>query len=157
MTPHELVFADMAVPLDDGSWVNAQVARVVEVLADYDPNLEVRWIPRERREEGDAAFAIVERCRDGGERVAFYVATEAEFDHRVLARVFAGDTAQTDVNARLEATNAAARALELKRELEERDNHREFAASVLASPLHSYRHAGLDWAKPNGGRQRARQ
>jgi len=148
-----LDLAAVAVPMSDGSWVSAKVARVAEIIADYDPRLEVRWLPRDRRAPGDSAFQIVEHCANGAEVVAFSVATEAEFDERVLARIFAADNRRDNVLDRLEAHNAAVRAVELKKALEEQEEARDVAAAVFASPLHSYRHAGLRLDRPHGGRR----
>jgi len=149
-----LDFALAAVPMSDGSWVSPRVARVAEIIADYDPRLEVRWLPRDKRLAGDAAFQIVEHTRDGHEVVAFTVASEAEFDERVLERIFLADNARADVQGRLEAHNAAVRAMELKKALEADEEARDIAATVFASPLNTYRHAGLRFDKPYGGRER---
>jgi hypothetical protein len=140
--------AEVAVPMSDGSWVSTKVARTAEIIADYDPNLEVRWIPRDRRNPGDDAFQIVQHCPDGAARVVMSVATEAEFDERVLERLWAADNAREDVQARLEAHNAAIRAMELKKQVEAAEEARDVAASVFASPLNRYVHNGLRYDLP---------
>lgn len=129
---------DLPVPHSDGRWINERVSRIVEIIRDYDPNLEVCWIPPDKREPGDAAFAIVETGPSGLRTVAFYVQTEAEFDERILARVFAGDTTKNDVYGNLEAQNAAVEAIKLKRQMEAWEEEKDHMRHVLKSPLNKY-------------------
>lgn len=141
--------AEIAVPMSDGSWVSTKVARTAEIIADYDPNLEIRWIPRDRRNPGDDAFQIVQHCSDGVARVVMSVPTEAEFDERVLQRLFLADNAKENVQARMEASNAAVKAMELKKQMEAADQAREVAAAVFSSPLNRYVHDGLRYDLPD--------
>jgi hypothetical protein len=100
---------DLPVPHDDGTWHSAEIARTVEAIRDYNHRLDVGYIPEHLREEGDAAFAIFEHTADGRKVVAFYVQTEEEMKNgtAILARIYAGDNAKHDVQARVEAANAA--------------------------------------------------
>lgn len=98
---------DLPVPHQDGSWVSERISRVVDLIREYDPRLDVRWIPPAAREPGDAAFAIIELTPEGP-RTAFLVQTEEEFDERVLARIYGADSKNSDPVARLAAINRAA-------------------------------------------------
>lgn len=105
----------LPVPHDDGSWHSAEISRVIECIRDYSDKLDVRYIPQHLREEGDAAFAIVEYLPDGREVVAFYVQHEEDMNLSVLERIHGGDNAKHDVQKRMEAHNEAVRQLERKR------------------------------------------
>lgn len=75
----------------DGSVVSAKVQRVVEAIREYEPELDVKWIPPEARREGQAAFSIIHDSPGNSPYVLFYVNTEEEFDNRVLYKIIAND------------------------------------------------------------------
>ena len=83
--------ADLPIPHEDGSFVSARIDRVIEAIKDYDPNIEVQWIPPRAREEGDNAFRLLYTEANGMQYVMFFVKTEDEFDERVLERIWAAD------------------------------------------------------------------
>lgn len=130
------------VPAEDGSFISQKVARIAELIQEYDPNLSVKWIPPNRRNPGDPAFAIVERNALGLEQIAYYVQDESFMDERLLARIYMGDNARNDVQAELEAHNRAVRRYQEVVKQEERDAQRDLALSMIRSPLHTYRHNG---------------
>ena len=135
----------IAEPLENGTWINSKVARVSEIIREQWPDLEIAWIPRERRDPGDAAFAILERLRDGRQVVAFYVQTEADFDERVLERIIRSDMVNRNphaVNAQVEA-QARAENLVREKELRERvlDNIEPYTYA-LKSGKHKYTGSG---------------
>lgn len=144
----ELSFSDFieqaGVALEDGSFVSAKAVRVVEIIRDYDPGLEVEWIPRQHRIPGDDAIRIVDTRAHGLARTIMSFRDEETFTQRdgawVLERLFLADGAKNDPVARMEAGNAALRALELKETLDLRAEGRELLTSALRSPLNRYRY-----------------
>lgn len=138
----DVSFADfldqVGVPCTDGSFVSERAARIVEIIRDYDPALEVEWIPREHRLPGDNAVRIVDTRLSGLARVVMSFPDESHLDERVLERLFLADGTKHDVVARLEAQNAAARAVELKRELEVREEGKDLMLYALRSPRVRY-------------------
>lgn len=109
---------DIAEPLSDGHWINSKVARTVEIIRERWPDLDVMWIPAEKREDGDAAFALIETLRSGERVVAMYVQTEEEFDERVLEKLIRADMQGKDPNAwnaEMEARNEAVRLMRNKK------------------------------------------
>lgn len=136
------MFAQMGEPLSDGTWINSRIARLVEIIREYDPMLRVKWLPRDKRIEGADAFQIVDE-RIG--RVAFSVKDEASFDETVLAKIFEADMARANngpltVLQKLDALNAATKLLQFKTRMEEDEDREEQVASILKSPLNSYKH-----------------
>lgn len=108
--------AQLPVPMTDGSWINEETARTIEIIHETWPMLEVRWIPRDKREPGDAAFAIIERT-NGMETVAFYVQNEDEMNRSILERIYKADNNRHNPHDRdnqLKAHSQAMRAMRQK-------------------------------------------
>jgi hypothetical protein len=147
-------YAMAAVPLDDGSWVPSKVKAIAEVISDFFPDLEVRWLPRDKRRPGDAAYQIIEKTRDGAEVVAFVVNSEEEFDERLLKKIFESDASRCkngplEILEKLDAHNNAIKALKLKEQNNALEAANEFTKSVLRSPLNRYQHNGYRYDLPS--------
>lgn len=120
---------------EDGHWVSAETQRIAQIIHDYDPNLELAWIPPENRELNDTKpFAVMHTDRTGKKYVVMTL-TEGEVDHRVLARLWAADNQNGNVLSDLEATQAAHRAIEMQRTLEAQEEAREKAAWMIKAPV----------------------
>jgi hypothetical protein len=128
---------ELPIPHVDGSFVSERVSRIVEIIRDYDSNLDVKWVPPAARTPGMAAFAITEKIGDK-EVIAFHVQTEAEFDERVLERIFLHDGRKHNIQEQLEAKNAAARIVKEKKRLEALEEQLEVATAILKSPKSKY-------------------
>lgn len=139
--------AQIAVPLEDGSWASAKIVRIVELIHDYDPHITVKWIPRDRRAPGDDAFQLFEE-RNGKEYAFMSVRDESEFDERVLKRIIDADNLLGNVQQKMEAHNEMLRDLERREREEKRAEAREFAAAVFGSPLNRYVHNGVRFDLP---------
>ncbi|MFE1145195.1 hypothetical protein [Streptomyces rochei] len=130
----------------DGHFVSQKQVRINEVLQDYDPTLQLQWIPPSDRSSNDLAFRVVCFPR-GGAPYAVCFAEEA--DERLLARVFEAD--QTNSPNKLNFIDNYNKALELvraKEAYEARQEDHELAASILRSSKSSYRHGGIDYERP---------
>lgn len=132
----------MYVPAQDGSWVNEKTARIAELISEYDPRLELRWVRPDQRRPGEPEFAIVEKSPNGQEYVAFLIQDESFVDERLLGRIYAADNKHQNVGDLAEANNRAVRAYEKKKREEETAEQTDLAFSMLRSPLHTYRHNG---------------
>lgn len=133
---------DVHVPAEGGYFVSEKHARIAEIIHDYDPTLELAWVPPDKREPGDKPFAVVHRPLG----VAPYIVCYADdCDERLLARVFSMDSLKHDVFSEIEAQNAAAKALQMKKSMEEMEEAHELSASILRSGLHTYRHNGVKY------------
>ena len=84
---------DLLVPANDGHWVNEAHARIAELINEYDPTMELVWIPPEHRvkNSNEAPYAVRHNPPNAEPYIIFYIA-EDELDHRVLARIYRGDT-----------------------------------------------------------------
>lgn len=144
MPPDPMPFADFldlaGVPLEDGSMVTAQCARMAEMVRDYDPALEVEWIPREHRLDGDDPIRIVDTRQHGLARMVMSFASEQDFAEHALERLFLADSGRHDVLGEMEARNAAARADELKRYMDQKEEGLDLMKHALRGPSrYSYR------------------
>ena len=133
---------DLPVPHEDGSWVSEKVSRIIELIREYDSNLDVRWIPPRARKPGDAAYAIIEMTEDGW-RTAFLINTEEEFDERVLARIYNGDSrVHGDITVRIDEMNRAVQALKHKEWLENLEQAQDEARFMWRTGKHQIKHNG---------------
>lgn len=128
-----------------GRIVNANHQRIAEIIHDYNPDLELAWIPPENRTAEDSLpFAVIHNQMDGQRYVVFYL-SEADLDHRVLARIFSSDMRKNDPKAvinEIEMNEAAERILDSKKSEEAHQERLEFGKALLTSPKHTYRHKG---------------
>lgn len=137
-----IIDVDLPTAHDDGRFISAKVSRIVELVREYDHRLDVKWIPPNMRGEGDAAFAVTERLKDGSEVVAFYIDSEEHFDETVLARIYESDNTKNDVQARIDAQNKAVNDVKASRQRDERYAHYDLMSSIIRSPKHTYKHNG---------------
>lgn len=141
------MLADAPQAHDDGHFISAKVSRIVELIRNFDPRLDVKWVPPNHREPGDPAFAIVERIADGREQVVFYVDSEEEFNERVLARIYESDVEHNDVMGKIEANDRAVRAANELRRRDQMEEAHDLMRSVIRSPKHTYSHDGKTYRK----------
>lgn len=107
-----------------GEFISEDHQRMAEILADYNPNLSLVYIPLADRTLGDRyPFAIIER-RQGFEPQVIRYLTEMHMrqPQEILAWVFEGDILRQrpqDVLAKIEARELAAQLMQAKRDLDE--------------------------------------
>lgn len=132
-------------PDENGHFVSDNQRRVADVLRDYDPNLQLQWIPPgQRHETKDYAFRVVD-VRPG--RPPYVVCFANDCDERLLARVFQADNTKGNVLNYLDAHNAALEAIRLKKRMEASAEMNEMAYSILHSRKEHYRHNGIDFGR----------
>lgn len=130
--------------LVDGIFVNQKVHRVVQAIKEYEPRLDVEWIPQGRRqnENGDPlpAFKVIYNDPSSGPLILFFVKDEDEFDERVLARIIHNDQRNGSVTySELEAWEAARKRLQHQEFLDALEEGNDIAWRVMRSPLNTYK------------------
>lgn len=140
----DLSLGTVFVPTEGGYFVDENQARIAEIIKDYDPELELAWIPPDKRQPGDQPFAVIHRPMGKPEYVAFYADS---CDERILERIFTGDVRNHGgtILDRVDAKNAAVKAVQMKKQIDELDEAADEAAHVLKSPLSKYRSNGVDY------------
>jgi hypothetical protein len=145
-------------PTNTGQWVSQKQARINEILQDYDPKLQLQWIPPGRRNEKDEPFRVVCFPPNGH---PYLVCTAMEADERLLATVFAADQKKHGKNLLtwLDNYNRAQEIYNAKVNHERRQEMHEIAKSVIRNDKSSYKiynHRGelIDLERP--GRSQSR-
>lgn len=123
----------------DGRLVSAKVQQITQAIIDYEPELEVQWIPPEAREEGQAAFAVIHRPVGKPAYVCFYVKDESEFDERVLAKIIYNDQRNGErTMSELEAAEKTLQLVERQKWLDELEEANDVAAFALRTKLNKF-------------------
>lgn len=132
----------------NGQFVSQKQVRINEILQDYDPSLQLQWIPPDQRQQGDGAPAFrVVHFKDGA--APYLVCTAEECDERLLAKVFEAD--QVNNPNQLSFIDNYNAALELSRAKEAEEQRLEdhaLAASIIRNTKSHYRHGGVDFERP---------
>lgn len=126
--------------LIDGQFVSAKIERLVQAIKDYEPELEVKWVPPAQRTEGMAAYAIEHHAPGNAPYVLMYVQNDEEFDERVLMRIIQND--QRNGQARLsdlEAWEATLKSIERQKFLDSMEEANDIAHHVFRTHLNTYR------------------
>lgn len=130
------------VPAEDGHWINEKFARISEIIHDFDHRLQLVWIEPENRTAFDTKpYGVLHTADNGAQKMVMFI-KEEDLDERVLEKLFLGDTERHDVIARIEAQELAATVMRNKEKMEKAEERREFIASVVRSPKHTFKHNG---------------
>lgn len=125
-----------------GHALSAQHTRIAEIIQDYNPELELAWIPPNDRSAFDAKpFAIIHN-QPGGQRYVVGTFSEAEMDHRIIAYLFNHDARQRDVFSDMERENTAKELLRLKEVSDEIEEKREMGRAMIRTRKSTWRHGG---------------
>ena len=117
---------------ENGRMVDAEVERIASIIKDYDPNLELAWIPPENRELNEEfPFCVLYRNPNTGRTEEALKLRETEIDHRVLARLFSNDNTKQNVLEAIENEEQARQLVELKRKMDEEEERKELAAWMI--------------------------
>ena len=124
----------------DGQFVSAKVERIVLAIKEYEPTLDVKWIPPGQRSEGESAFAIIHDAPGNKPYVMFYVKDEEDFDERVLMKIIANDQRNgTQKYTDLEAFEETQKRMQHQEYLDRMEEANDIAAHVFRSPLNKYK------------------
>ena len=120
------------IPADDGRWVNENYERLARVVQDYDPQFELRWIPSDQRETPDERskpYVVVDTFTN----TAVLYASELDSPEEILERMFLGDSTKGDVLGRIDAHNAAVKAMKMKEQMDEDEARQDYAAFLIGT------------------------
>lgn len=129
---------------ETGHFLSKEHQRIAQVIHDYDPTLELAWIPPENRTLNDThPFAIIHHPVGQQSYVAMRL-KENEVDHRVISRLWSNDAQNGNVLNAIEKEEEARRAVDYLRREEEMEEAREMASWMVKA-----RH-GAKMHLPNG-------
>lgn len=127
------------VPTDDGRWVSSEFERLARNVQDYDPALELRWIPPENRTREDKKPYCIVDTRT--ESVVLH-ASELDTPADILTSLYLADDKNGSPLERLEAHNLAIRNLQAQEWADEREDMMDQAKFLMFTPLHYVRFGG---------------
>lgn len=123
---------------ETGHFLSKDHQRIAQVIHDYDPTLELAWIPPENRTlQDDYPFAVIHRPEGFPPYVVMRL-RENEVDHRVISRLWSNDAKNGNVLNAIEKEEAARSALDYLRREEEMEEAREMAAWMVKAPAGSW-------------------
>lgn len=132
-----------AVSLESEGTLSQLHERVAFLLQEYNPELELQYIPRLERsteEEKRKPFRVVHHSSTGDYIMGHFA--ESEVNHTLIAHIWKNDGRRRDVLADLETEEAAKEALLMREALDKHEEREDFAKTLLRSPLHTFKHNG---------------
>lgn len=120
----------MHIPTETGVWVNEGFERLARVVQDYDPQFELRWIPPEARtdpEDRTKPYVIVDLATN----TPVLFASELDTPESILTNLFNSDNKHGNVLDRIDAHNAAVRALQLKEKMDLAEERQDYIAFLV--------------------------
>ena len=136
-----MTLSNVVFDLDTGHALSAEHLRIAEIINEFDSTLELVRIPPEKQNAFTKPYAIRHNPPGRESYIVFYL-SENEVNHRVLARLFAGDNAKQNVLASVEADEAALQLVNYKRQMDADDEARELALWALKARRGS-KHKGV--------------
>jgi hypothetical protein len=115
----------------DIGFVSQDHARIAEIIAEYDPNLRLAFIPEGKRNPDDPnekPFAVLDM--GNGQREPHVIFHADTCDERIIARVIEADQRVSDLNTRFAAEEAARQLVDMKKQIE-RFEHAEDVARTM--------------------------
>lgn len=126
--------------MHNGHFVNARVQKICRAIQDYEPELDVLFIPEQHRRPGQAAYKIIHRPVGALPYILFTVRRDEDFDERILQRIIVNDQRHGKVTmSDLEAHDAAEKLIKRQEWLDRMDEANDIAKHVLKSRLNTYK------------------
>lgn len=121
------------VELSAGVYVERDVLSIAERVKEYDENLSIKFCEPSLANPTDAPYKLVERCKDGVERVVFDI---WELNASILDRLYDADTQKNNILLSIDGKNLIAQKAQQRRY----EEHLELAHDVTVSMLKSNKH-----------------
>lgn len=125
-------------------WVNENFARLAEIIQDFDSYLELVYIPPAQRtdpQDHARAYAIVDNNPRFKRHVIMYAPHDVD-PQKLLAALWNSNSDKNDVLGYIDAEEAARKAFEMKKQVEEDEAKQDMVRWWLKTPLHTARLGG---------------
>lgn len=123
-----------------GHFIDAKHQRIVEIIKDYNPELDVVYMPENILEP----YTVVHFKSDGQQYPLFHLSRKDMDDGAaVLTRIFANDMSKhtlLDMNTMIDLAERAEDIIKAKEEMDAREERADLAKHILKSQLHTYRY-----------------
>lgn len=117
---------------ENDRWVDENYERLARVVQDYDPQFELRWIPPEYRtdpEDRKKPYVVWDLVTN----TPVLFASELDTPANILEQLFLGDNTKGDVLARIDAHNAAIKALEMKEQMDIAEERMDYVRFLIGT------------------------
>lgn len=133
---------DLPIATEEGYFVSAKHMRVAEIIRDYDPNLEIQFIPEGQRAADEPPYRVV--FSGDGRSPAYTVCYAHDLDGPLLERIFKMDAEkQGNILDDIDAHNQAIKALADAKRREEWEEMKDLTSHIVKSPKSRYKHNGV--------------
>lgn len=124
----------------DGQFVSQKHRQIVDAIRDYDPHIEVQWVPPGARRPQQAAFRLVHNEPGKEPYIMFHVRKDEDFTTEILMRIIASDQRVngTSISA-IEAAEQAAALVAKQKMMDEMEEAHDIALHVFKSPKNDYK------------------
>lgn len=122
-------------------WISAEFERVAQIICDYDSYLRLEWIPPSAQHElldKSKVFKIVDTRNN---KIVMYFDSLVS-PQEILTRLWSMDNGKENVLKRMDAKNAAIKAIEYSKQLDAREAAKDFSAFIIANTKSRWRHNG---------------
>ena len=130
---------------ESGHGISVKHQRIADIIRDYDPTLELAWIPPEQRDFSDIEpFAVIHRPYGKPSYVAMTL-REDQINETLLARLWSHDSKNGDVLTWVEAQDAAAKAVKMKEQMDDAEMKEDLVKHIVGSHKNTYTHNGVTY------------
>lgn len=134
----------MTVIISEHGALPIKAQRIAEIIQDFDPTLELRWIPPENRTAFDNKPFAIWQVAPGFPPYIVMSLSEDELDHRVLASLFNASNKNGNILDKIEAEEAAKQVLRMKERMEIEEELRQFSVWALRQDK-TVKHNGVEY------------
>jgi hypothetical protein len=117
---------------DINQWISEKFSVLAEIVQDYDPYLELRWIPPDQRTRDDKKPYVVVDTRTN---TPVIYASDLDIPEQILASIIEGDNKNGSILQKLEAQETAAKLFQMKEFLNRIEEAHDIAEYLVKSPL----------------------
>lgn len=128
--------SDRVLATEEGRFVSEKWMFLAEMIRDYNPTLELRWIPPEKRssEDRDKPYMVAHTDKQGQSYIVL-LASELDQPEEIMTRIINSDMKHGNVMDRMEVRNNVNRLFELRKKEEELAEQEDFARWLTETKL----------------------
>lgn len=119
----------------EGVYVERDVLNIAEKVYEYDSNLKIKACNPSLADFDSAPYILVEKCKDGVERIVFNI---WDLNETVLERLYASDTQKNNILVDLDGNNLIVREQQNQRFKEAIGESHDVLTSMLKSNKHKW-------------------
>lgn len=121
---------------EGNTFVDQKWMYLAEMISDYNPKLELRWIPTDKRspEDRNKPYIVVHTDKDNKEYIVLY-ASDLDTPEEIMTRLLNADMKHGDVYQRMQTRNAVNKLFELRYQEEQLAQEEDLARWLTETKL----------------------